>query len=46
MFAKMKTCKTNAFTIITSVMLAIFGAKMAQAATDTLVVAGGVFLVC
>ena len=43
MFAKMKTCKTHALTIATSVILATFGAKMAQAATDTLIVAGGVF---
>ena len=43
MFAKMKTCKTHALTIATSVILATFGAKMAQAATDTLIVAGGCF---
>ena len=43
MFATMKTCKTYALTIATSVILATFGAKMAQAATDTLIVAGGCF---
>ena len=43
MFTKMKTCKTHALTIATSVILATFGAKMAQAATDTLIVAGGCF---
>ena len=32
MFAKMKMCKTHALTIATSVILATFGAKMAQAA--------------
>lgn len=43
MFAKMKSCKTHALTIAMSVILAIFGAKMAQAATNTLIVAGGCF---
>ena len=43
MFAKMKTFKTHALTITTSVILATFGAKMVQAATDTLIVAGGCF---
>ena len=43
MFTKMKTCKTHALTIAMSVTLATFGAKMVQAATDTLIVAGGCF---
>ena len=43
MFTKMKTCKTHALTIATSVILATSGAKMVQAATDTLIVAGGCF---
>ena len=43
MFAQMKTCKTHALTIATSVILATLGAKMVQAATDTLIVAGGCF---
>ena len=43
MFAKMKTFKTHALTITTSVILGTLGAKMVQAATDTLIVAGGCF---
>ncbi|NDH22189.1 MAG: peptide-methionine (S)-S-oxide reductase, partial [Rhodobacteraceae bacterium] len=39
----MKTYKTHTLTIATSVILATFGAKMAQAATDTLILAGGCF---
>ena len=43
MFAIMKKYKTLALTIVMSAIVATFGAKMADAATDSLIVAGGCF---
>ena len=43
MFAIMKKYKALALTIVMSAIVATFGAKMADAATDSLIVAGGCF---
>ena len=43
MFANVKKYKTLAMAIATSAILATFGPKTADAATDTLIVAGGCF---